>query len=330
MREMIFRAVALLLLATIFGASGAKAQEKAKAEGTRLEVAVTFDDLLVNGESLELGRIREMTSKLLKTFAEHRIPVVGFVNERQLYRTPGEIDERVAILKMWVDAGLELGNHTFSHPSLHRTPVTVFEDDLIRGETVTRMLLAGAGKKLRYFRHPFLQTGPTLEARATFENFLKERGYTVAPVTVDNSDWMFNSVYTKAKSRGDRELMKRVGEAYVPYMDAVFDFHERAAQTLFGRPVRQTLLLHAHELNADYFGEVCDVMKRRGYSFVTLEEALKDEAYAEPDRYAGASGVSWFYRWDFTRGKKQIDWRAEPHVPDFVQKFYADERRQSR
>jgi peptidoglycan/xylan/chitin deacetylase (PgdA/CDA1 family) len=271
-----------------------------------------------------------MTAKLLGTFTEQRIPVVGFVNERQLYRTPGEIDERVAVLKMWVDAGLELGNHTFSHPSLQRTPVAAFQDEVIRGETVTRMLLTGAGKKLRYFRHPFLQTGPTLEVRATFEGFLKERGYTVAPVTVDNSDWMFNSVYTNAGTRGDKELMKRVGEAYVTYMDAVFDFHERASLALFNRPVRHTLLLHANELNADHFGEVCKVLRRRGYSFVTLEEALKDAAYAEPDKFAGPPGVSWLYRWDFTRGKKQINWREEPPVPEFVRKIYEDESRSRR
>lgn len=332
MKEKFLRASVVLLLAAFVAAlspSAASAQAKTSADQVRQEIAVTFDDLPLNGPQFELERLREMTSKLLKTFAEHRIPVVGFVNERQLYRA-GEIDERVAVLKMWVDAGLELGNHTFSHPSLQRTPVAAFQDEVIRGETVTRMLLTGAGKKLRYFRHPFLQTGPTLEVRATFEGFLKERGYTIAPVTVDNSDWMFNSVYTNAKTRGDRELMKRVGEAYVSYVDAVFDFHERASLALFARPIKHTLLLHANELNADYFGEVAGVLKRRGYSFITLEEALQDEAYAEPDKFAGPSGVSWLYRWDFTRGKKQINWREEPPVPEFVRKIYEDESRSRR
>src|SRR5262249_26847884 len=139
----------------------------------------------------------------------------------------GEIDERIAILKLWLDAGFELGNHTFSHPSLQTTPLPVFEEDLIRGETVTRMLLEQKGMKLRYFRHPFLHTGPTLEVRSAFEKFLAGRGYTVAPVTFDDADYMFNTVYLKARRGGDRVLAERISAAYLEHMRTMFDFFEK-------------------------------------------------------------------------------------------------------
>src|SRR3712207_7679787 len=61
------------------------------------------------------------------------------------------------------EAGGELGNHTFSHVSLRRAPLAAYEDDVVRGETVTRMLLEERGMRLRYFRHPFLWTGETPE-----------------------------------------------------------------------------------------------------------------------------------------------------------------------
>ena len=60
-----------------------------------------------------------MTAKLLGTLRDQKIPVVGFVNEKKLYK-PGEVDERIKALQMWLDYGFELGNHTFSHVSLNQ------------------------------------------------------------------------------------------------------------------------------------------------------------------------------------------------------------------
>ncbi len=55
-----------------------------------------------------------MTSKILSGIHKYQIPVVGFVNESLLY-VPRETDARIAVLEAWSDAGVELGNHTFSH-----------------------------------------------------------------------------------------------------------------------------------------------------------------------------------------------------------------------
>jgi len=87
------------------------------------------------------------------------VPAIGFVNERKL-QPGGSVDpRRVALLQQWLDAGLELGNHTFSHTDLHRASVQVFQRDVLEGEKVTRRLLAAKGNTPRYFRHPFLHTG---------------------------------------------------------------------------------------------------------------------------------------------------------------------------
>ncbi len=205
------------------------------------QVAVTFDDL--PAPQGELEDMRRITSALLASFKRNGVPVVGFVNERKLY-TRGEADERINLLRAWLDAGQELGNHTFSHINLQRAPLGAYEDDVVRGETVTRMLLEERGMKLRYFRHPFLFTGATPEYKEGLAKFLAARGYTVAPVTLDNGDYIFADVYFKAKKRGDTETAKRVADAYVPYMETVFDFFERLSTETFGREVRQTLLLH--------------------------------------------------------------------------------------
>ena len=81
---------------------------------------------------------------------------------------------------MWIDSGFELGNHTFSHSFLNKVGLAAWEDDVVQGESVTRMLLAERKMMLRYFRHPFLDTGRDLLTRRQAEAFLTNRG-TIRP-----------------------------------------------------------------------------------------------------------------------------------------------------
>jgi peptidoglycan-N-acetylglucosamine deacetylase len=302
-----------LLLASL--SSVAARQDKPSAQAQAREVAVTFDDLPAPHGDLQ--DMRSITKRLLESFTRNKVPIVGFVNEGKLYRR-GETDARIELLRAWLDAGFELGNHTFSHINLHNAPLAEYEDDVVRGETVTRMLLNEKGMKLRYFRHPFLFTGTTPEYKRGLAEFLAARGYTVAPVTIDNADYVFADVYFKAKKRGDAETAKRVADAYVPYMESVFEHYEKLSVETFGREIKQTLLVHANELNADRFDELAAMLKRRGYAFVTLEEALKDPAYREPDAL-NKNGVSWLHRW---REAKGMTLKWEPDPPKFVFDLY--------
>jgi peptidoglycan/xylan/chitin deacetylase (PgdA/CDA1 family) len=303
------------LLASALAVSASAQGVASGAPAHKREVAVTFDDLPAPQGDLE--DMRRITNHLLESVKRNRVPAIGFVNEGKLYRR-GEIDERTDLLRAWLDADFELGNHTYSHINLQRAPLKDYEDDVVRGETVTRMLLAERGMKLRYFRHPFLFTGTTPDYKRGLAEFLAARGYTVAPVTIDNGDYIFADVYFKAKKRGDVETAKRVADAYVPYMETVFDHFERLSNETFGREVKQVLLLHANELNADHFDELASMLRQRGYIFITLEEALKDPAYAEPDALY-KSGISWIHRWRITKG---LPLKWEPEAPKFVDELY--------
>ena len=169
-------------------------------------VAVTIDDLPAGmADRLPASNITAMTAKLLGTLREQKVPVVGFVNEKKLYK-PGEVDERIKALQMWLDSGFELGNHTFSHMSLNQNELKDWEDDVVQGESVLRILLAPKKMKLRYFRHPYLDTGRDLATRRKAEEFLSQRGYRIAPVTLDGWDWAFAGIYEDAKQRNDTEL----------------------------------------------------------------------------------------------------------------------------
>jgi len=141
------------------------------------EVAITIDDLPAAAASPTRGdakSIIDMTTKLLAILKQQNIPAVGFVNEQKVYKW-GEVDERIRALSMWLDAGFELGNHTFSHPSLNQVGIQEFEDNVIQGESVLRLLLAQHKMKLRYFRHPYLDTGRDLRTKLDVDAFLTGR-----------------------------------------------------------------------------------------------------------------------------------------------------------
>lgn len=295
--------LAFLCLIFAFSTGPGNAAPRADTPPDR-QVAITIDDLpAAAANSMSAAAITEMTAKLLATLTQNKVPVVGFVNEKELYYHWGEVDERIKALNMWLDAGFELGNHTFGHTSLNLAGLQEFEESVIQGETVTRILLAQHNKKLRYFRHPYLDTGRDLQTRREAEAFLVARGYRIAPVTLDAWDWNFAGVYADAKKRGDAALQQEVVSSYLSYHAEMFAYEEKLSKDLIGYEPKQILLLHASQLEADHIGELLDLMRKRGYRFITLEDALSDEAYSLPDTFVGEGGTGWIEHWAITRGQ---------------------------
>jgi peptidoglycan/xylan/chitin deacetylase (PgdA/CDA1 family) len=302
--------VALCALCTVGTAALSPAADKPDRA-----VAITIDDLPAGAANSMTGTaITEMTTKLLTTLRDQKIPVVGFVNEKKLYK-PGEVDQRINALRMWLDYGFELGNHTFSHASLNKVGLPAWEDEIVQGESITRLLLDEHKMKLRYFRHPYLDTGRDLETRRHAEAFLVGRGYHIAPVTLDAWDWMYAGVYDDAKKRSDTALQDQLAKSYLSYSDEVFAYDEKLSKQVVGYEPKQILLLHANQLEADHIGELLDVMRKRGYRFVTLEEALGDQAYGLPDTYVGEEGTGWLDHWAIAQGKPP---QGTPVFPQWV------------
>lgn len=291
----------------------------ANSQEINREVAVTFDDLpTVNLADSSLGYRIAATHRLLRAFKERDIPVTGFVNEVQLYEDGELQDERVGLLRQWLDAGMNLGNHSYSHPDLHRVSLEAFTADVLQGEKITRRLLEEHGGALTYFRHPYLHTGTDLETRRNFETFLSEHGYRVAPVSIDNSEWIFARAYMIARQASDEPLAARIGADYVDYMLEMFTFYEDQSRQLFDRNIAHVLLLHANELNADWFGALADRLAAIGYHFIGLDQALQDPAYASEDTYTGPGGITWIHRWAITQQLDPAMFRGEPATPGYV------------
>jgi peptidoglycan-N-acetylglucosamine deacetylase len=308
MKKIKLKATVLIFLIFFVGLNNLSAQQER-------EIVVTIDDLPLNGPQFEAKRLQKMTDKFLSGLKKHQIPAVGFVNESLLFM-PNETDARIAILKSWIDADIELGNHTFSHVGFKTTSLADFQDDFIRGDAVTKMLMKQKGLKPRYFRHPFLQMGANLETEKSFEEFIAGRGYKIAPITIDTMDWMFLAAYSKARTTGDKPMLKRVSDEYLKYVSLRFDYSEKISKELFGRSIKHILLIHANELNADNLDALVNVIKGKGYRFITLEQALEDPVYKFPDKYNGTS--DWLSMWAYSKGVKL----NAPQPPQFIQKIF--------
>jgi peptidoglycan-N-acetylglucosamine deacetylase len=279
------------------------------------KIAITFDDLpavsVPESQTCDLAVLKANTAKLLATLTARAVPLIGFVNEGRICKSLGP-EALPSLLNMWLDAGAELGNHTFSHVDMDATTVDAYEGDIVRGEAVTSKLMSERGRTEKYFRYPFLNTGKNQEIKTAIDSFLAKHGYTVAPVTIGSNEWMFAAVYADAKEHGDIATMKLVTDTYVPYMEKVVAYFEHASSRLFGHEISQVLLVHASALNAEMAGQLMAMLQSRGYHFVSLAEALDDPAYATPDTYVGSEGFSSLLRWAQTENMLMVPRPAEP------------------
>lgn len=296
-------AIGVLLCA--FGATAAHAGK----------VAITFDDLPLFGTYAPPAEAERITSDLLNGFRRHHWKVTGFVNEVQLEGATRQ--ERIGLLNRWLDAGMDLGNHSYSHLSLTRTPVEAYIADVARGETVTKTLLASRGRTERWYRHPYLETGPTLEARHAFEGWLKAHGYRVAPVSMENSDWEFAEPYDQALAQGDRAQAAHIRAAYLDFTASTVAWYRKAATGLLGREPAFVMLLHASRLNAASIDDLAKIFAANDLHPITLDRAMRDPAYAIPDDYAGPDGDEWLTRWSMSL-HRDLPYASLPVVPKDV------------
>lgn len=288
-------------------------------------IAVTIDDLpWARVDTILPADLQTRHAALMAQLRQADVPVVGFVNENKL-EVDGQVQPaRVQMLRDWLDAGYGLGNHTYSHMDLNAQGVAAFQQDFLRGEQVLRPLLAERGQRPQWMRHPYLRAGRTAEDRAAMDGFFRDHGYRVAPVTVDNGEWVWVFAYANVMneqppSAAREATLAQLRKGYVPYMLNKLDYYERQSQALLGYALPQVWLMHANELNAATFAELVAATQRRGYRFITLEEAMRDPAYARgAEGYNGRYGPSWLHRWAMAENKPKDSYAGEPVVPAWV------------
>lgn len=255
-------------------------------------VALTFDDLPVAATS-DPSEARYINLSILDSLDRHHAPAIGFVIERRVQQVSDSQGPK--LLDQWVRRGYDLGNHTLSHVDINNLSVEQIEQEIVGGEGSFVVALASVGKTPRYFRFPENHTGDTKEKHDAVAAFLAQRGYRVAPCTIDNEDYRIDPVYRIMLANNDQASAVKLRAAYLAYTSTEIDYYAGLHKQIFGREIPHVMLLHANKLNADLINQLLELFAQKQYRFVTLDEALSDPAFKIPDTFVTQYGWMWGY-----------------------------------
>ena len=258
---------------------------------------------------------------LIHKLKEYKVPATGFLQGGMVSDGEKLFPVRANIARMWRDAGFETGLGVYKHLSLYRTPVDEYIANIEKNERIAKELLGDMALPPRYFSYPFLNAGKSVEDKAKVEAWLASRGYTSVKYTFDNQEWMYSYAYDMARNDNDVNTMKEIREAYIDYMGKMFEHYEAYSQEMFGRDIPQTMVLTPGRLITDTADEFFTMATKRGYTFITVDEAQGDPAYKTKENFTGEAGISWFERWTLAKGGKL---RPEPEINAEVQRIWTD------
>jgi peptidoglycan-N-acetylglucosamine deacetylase len=242
------------------------------------KLAITFDDLPLNG-SLPPGITRaQNTRDVLAVLKKHHLPpVYGFINAKKL---EGNADGAEA-LKLWA-AQEPVGNHTYSHMDLEQNTAEAFEQEIAENEPVLELL--NAKNEWRWFRYPYLHEGDTVEKRRAVRAYLKAHGYRIAQVTLDWEDYLWNTAYARCAAKSDKKSIEWLRSSYLSTASEFLDLGRAQSKLIFGREINYVLLMHLGAFSSTILPDAFNLLKAKGFKLVTLEEAETDPAYdTDPD-----------------------------------------------
>jgi peptidoglycan/xylan/chitin deacetylase (PgdA/CDA1 family) len=288
---------ALLMCATAGAATPAK-----------LKVALSFDDLPLNGSLPPGAKMSDFARDTLKVLKKHHIPrSYGFIVARGLERDP----DGATVLRLWADSGNPLGNHTYNHLDLTKNSAEDFEREVLRNEPVLELLMPQ--RDWHWLRYPYLHEGDTLEKRRAVRAFLSTNGYRIAQTTLDFEDYLWNSAYARCWSNKDETSIQWLKESYRTAARDFTRFQIQNSRTVFGRDIHHVMLLHLGAFSSHILPDLLKILDEEGFEIVTLEEAQNDAAYDYDPDVADARGGTLV---ELGMQAKKIPWPANaPQLP---------------
>ena len=263
-------------------------------------VAITIDDIGLDSANNDSATTQAIVRSLLAVQA----PVAVFANCAQL---------ESQALALWRNAEVTFGNHTHNHLDIDKDP----SGDKGLGERwweevvqCDRRLEKALGRRVRYFRFPYLRYGRTAERRDEAARRLKGLGYRVAHVTAATSEWLLAEYYDRAIAAGNQGLADQIARAFVQHMVQTLMDARSVTREKTGREAAQITLLHPSPLVAHHLLPALEALQQAGWQFISLNEALADPLYARADEYIGGCGCSWLARirpaLSYARGDRYI------------------------
>lgn len=247
--------------------------------GVAQKLAITIDDLPQNGP-LPPGVTRvDITRDTLAVLKKRQVPpVYGFINAKKL---EGSVDGAEA-LKMWA-AAEPFGNHTYTHIDLEANTAEAFEREVEQNEP-TLELLAKPGSDWHWLRYPYLHEGDTVEKRRAVREYLTKHGYKIAQVTLDWEDYMWNNAYARCAAKNDTKSIEWLRTSYLSTASEFLDLGRAQAKLIYGHEINYVLLMHLGAYSSTIMPDALDLLKKKGFKLVTLEDAQSDPVYqGDPD-----------------------------------------------
>ena len=268
----------------------------ARAEQKR--IALTFDDLPSAGP-LGFWIPREVSLMILRALERQGIKAAGFVVEERIDDDPSTY----TVLHDWASRGHILGNHTYSHVDLHQLSVRDFLLHVKDGQKYLRRACKPYRRNYRYLRFPYLHEGDTPGKKKKIAKRLRQVGYAIAPVTVLTDDLNFSQAYLELEQ--NPEKLAPLKAIYLEHIGTSLDYAEGQSQRVFGRNINHILWLHCGIATAGFLEDLIEMLRGRGYDFISFPEALSDPVFEnkkEPlESYVGPHSLSFIDRVAATR-----------------------------
>ena len=226
------------------------------------EIAITIDDLpFVGGNNNDAGNMRRLHDRfmnILNSLNENHVPATGFIIAGAIGKGQWEL------LETFRNNGYELGNHTYSHANLNRLSAEQYIAEIGRADAILTPVMTTP----KYFRYPYLAEGKG-EKKAEVQDYLNKQQYTIAPVTIDSKDYMFNERLLHIPWRVRSQHLNEIKRQYLNFIwNQTVKAEKRAHYT------KQILLIHANLLNSLFLSDVIKMYKDHGYNFIKLDEAI--------------------------------------------------------
>lgn len=276
----------MIIICSFIFLSGAILSNSAdKSSQKKKYICITFDELPAARSFGEVDRVAT-NYLILDALKRHKVKATGFVIADQ-------IDASFDILGEWLNGGHMLGNLTWSGQDYNQLGPQQFISDIQKGAAALEPMLAGFGQKKRYFRFPFMHYGDTMERRRAVNLFLENQGHVVCPASVIPEDYLYNLNLIKLGKKPDSAKYEQLLNSYINHVLDEIERVDRLAKNQLGRPVKHILILRANRLNAVFLDEMLMALKADGFSFITLDVALKDKVYEQTEAYYGLKGLGY-------------------------------------
>lgn len=233
-------------------------------------VAITIDDG-PNTEQTPRMTAVERNQSILNALAKHHVQAALFVTSSYGANTP----EGLPLLQAWSKAGHAIGNHTVTHPDLHKIDLTAYQKEVLDCD---RLISTQPGYQ-KWLRFTYLREGNTPEKIEGMRKFLNEQGYRNAYVSIDTSDWRLNEKLVEVLKKNPNADVSAIHSAYLTHIRQRVLAYRELSQQLQGRDIAQVMLLHHNLLNALWLDDVLAEIEGMGWKIIPPAEAFTDPVY---------------------------------------------------